>query len=100
MIKKIDIENILKDIPDPEIGVSIYELGLVYGIAIDETVGKVTITVTLTSMGCPLFDQIERSIREGIGKLDGVKDVVVDLTFEPPWNVDKMSEAAKLQLGF
>lgn len=99
-IKKKDIEKILKIIPDPEIGVSLWDLGLVYNIAIDKKSGKVTILMTLTTVGCPLFDQIAGPIREQVGKLDGVKSVDIELTFEPPWNMDRMSEAAKIQLGF
>ncbi len=94
-----DIETILKDIPDPEIGVSIWDLGLVYGIDIDEQSGHVRILMTLTSVGCPLFDQIAIPIRSQVGKLEGVTKVEVDLTFEPPWDMQKMSPSAKAQLG-
>lgn len=100
MVMKSDVEKILKEIPDPEIGVSILDLGLVYDIIIDEKKGNVRILMTLTSIGCPLFDQIAIPIRDGVGKLKGVKKVDVDLTFEPPWSEDKMSEEAKIQLGF
>ena len=100
MIKKTDVENILQTIPDPEIGVSIVDLGLVYGVDVDEASGKVEIRMTLTSLGCPLFDEIERPIRDKVGKLDGVKEVDVQLTFDPPWSMERMSEEAKMQLGF
>ena len=99
-IQKKDIERILKTIPDPEIGVSLWDLGLVYHIDIDKKIGKVTILMTLTTVGCPLFDQIAGPIREEVGKLKGVTSVEVELTFEPPWNMDRMSEEAKVQLGF
>lgn len=98
-IQKKDIENILKSIPDPEIGVSLWDLGLIYGITIHEN-GRVEILMTLTTIGCPLFEQIAGPIREAVRKLPGVKRVDVELTFEPPWSVDRMTEAAKLQLGF
>lgn len=100
MIEKKDIEQILDTIPDPEIGISIWQLGLVYDVQIDHQKQIVTITMTLTSIGCPLFDQIAGPIREYIMKLGSVSDVKVDLTFEPPWSPDKMSEEAKMQLGF
>lgn len=99
MITKKQVENILNEIPDPEIGISIYSLGLVYDIEIDEK-NNVRILMTLTSIGCPLFDQIEAPIREELGKLEEIGKVTIDLTFEPPWNPDKMNEEAKLQLGF
>ncbi len=99
MVTKKQVEAVLKDIPDPEIGVSILDLGLVYDVTVDAK-GNVEIRMTLTSIGCPLFDQIAGPIREQVGKLKGVKKVEVNLTFEPPWSPDKMSEEAKLQLGF
>jgi len=100
MITKKQIEGVLKTIPDPEIGVSLWDLGLIYNIDIDAKTGKVGILMTLTTIGCPLFDQIEGPVRQEVGKLEGVKAVEVELTFEPPWNMDRMSEAAKAQLGF
>lgn len=99
MPTKKQIQDILNDIPDPEIGISIYELGLIYDVAIDKKQKIVTITMTLTSVGCPLFDVIASPIRERIQKLPQVKKVDIVLTFEPPWSVEKMSESAKLQLG-
>lgn len=100
MINEKDIEQVLDTIPDPEIGISIWQLGLIYGIHIDNQKQIVTVTMTLTSIGCPLFDQIAGPIRENIMKLGNITDVKVDLTFEPPWSPDKMSEEAKMQLGF
>ena len=100
MVTKKDVENVLKKISDPEIGVSLWDLGLVYTIDIDKKRGRVEILMTLTTVGCPLFEQIADPIRQNVGKLKGVKKVVVTLTFEPPWTVDRMSESAKAQLGF
>ena len=100
MVTKKDIEKILKNIPDPEINISIWDLGLIYNIDIDEINGKVDILMTLTTLGCPLFDQIAGPVKEALGKLKGVKQVNVDLTFEPPWNMDRMSKDAKIQMGF
>jgi len=98
MITKKQIEEVLKTIPDPEMGVSIWDLGLIYNISI--TKDTVSIIMTLTTIGCPLFDQIEEQIRKEIGKLSGVKKVDVELTFEPPWSMDRMSDTAKARLGF
>jgi len=100
MLTKKDIEKILKDIPDPEIGVSIWDLGLIYEVSVDEKKGYVRILMTLTSLGCPLFEQIETPIRQKVGKLKGVKKIDVDLTFEPPWSMDRMSEEGKAHMGF
>ncbi len=100
MPTKADIEQVLKEIPDPEIGVSIWDLGLIYDIHIDESIGTVKIGMTLTTIGCPLFDLIAGPIRERVGKLPGVEGVDVELTFDPPWSTDRMSPEAKAHLGF
>lgn len=100
MPTKQQVEKVLRAIPDPEIGVSLWDLGLVYDIGIDKKVGSIRILMTLTTIGCPLFDLIAGPIREEVGKLKGVKHVDVELTFEPPWSMDRMSEEAKAQLGF
>ena len=100
MIHKSAIEKVLKDIPDPEIGVSLADLGLIYNIDIDKETGKVEILMTLTTIGCPLFEQIAGPIRQAVGKVAGVKEVEVLLTFEPPWKPEMMSPEAKIQLGF
>ncbi|KKW11111.1 MAG: hypothetical protein UY49_C0008G0004 [Microgenomates group bacterium GW2011_GWC1_49_7] len=99
MANKKDVEKVLESIPDPEIGVSLVDLGLIYNIEIDKS-GKIEILMTLTTIGCPLFDQIAGPIREQVGKLAGVKEVEVLLTFEPPWKPEMMSADAKAQLGF
>lgn len=99
MIKKEQVEEALKNIPDPEIGVSLWDLGLIYKIDIDQKRGKVTVLMTLTTIGCPLFDLIANPIKEAVGKIKGVKEVEVELTFEPPWTADRLSKYAKEQLG-
>jgi metal-sulfur cluster biosynthetic enzyme len=100
MVTKAQVEKVLKKIPDPEIGVSIWDLGLIYDITVEGTTGRVRILMTLTTIGCPLFDLIANPVREAVGKLPGVKAVDVELTFDPPWSTEKMSEEAKAQLGF
>jgi len=99
MMTKKDVEKVLKQIPDPEIGVSLWDLGLIYTIDVHKT-GTVEILMTLTTVGCPLFELMADPIKKQVGKLKGVKKVVVTLTFEPPWTVDRMSRRAKAQLGF
>jgi metal-sulfur cluster biosynthetic enzyme len=99
MVTKKEIEKILKSIPDPELGISVWDLGLIYRIEIDVKTKTVTIVMTLTSIGCPLYSLIADPIKEKIAELPGVKKVHVELTFEPPWTVDTMSKEAKMQLG-
>ena len=96
-IKNKVIEEI-KKIYDPEIPVNIYELGLIYKIEIDEK-NKVTIDMTLTSPNCPVAESLPKQVKGSIMSVKGVSDVNLNLVWEPPWNRDKMSEAAKLELG-
>lgn len=98
MVTKKQVEVVLKNIPDPEIGVSLWDLGLIYEIMVDKD-GNVRILMTLTTIGCPLFDLIETPIRQEVSKLSGVKKIDVELTFEPPWSMDRMSDEAKATLG-
>jgi metal-sulfur cluster biosynthetic enzyme len=98
MVTKKQVQKVLDQIPDPEIGISIVQLGLIYGIAIKG--GNVRILMTLTSVGCPLYDQIAGPIRDLVLKIKGVKRVDIDLTFEPPWSIDNVSAEAKMQLGY
>jgi metal-sulfur cluster biosynthetic enzyme len=99
MPTKKDIENVLKQMPDPELGVSLWDMGLIYAIKINKTKGEVTITMTLTTIGCPLFSMMEDPIRQQIQELQGVKKVIINLVFDPPWSVDRMSKIAREQLG-
>lgn len=100
MATKKQVEDVLRSIPDPEIGVSLWDLGLIYGITIDKKTGLVTVRMTLTTIGCPLFNLISEPVKEQVGKLKGVTGVEVDLTFDPPWSTERMSDDAKKQLGF
>ena len=96
-IKKKVIEQI-KKIYDPEIPVNIYDLGLIYKIEVDEN-NKVNIDMTLTSPNCPVAESLPKEVKNNIMKIDGVSDVSLNLVWDPPWNKDKMSEAAKLELN-
>ena len=84
---------------DPEIPVNIYDLGLVYTIDIDAD-NAVRVTMTLTAPGCPVAGEMPGWVAEAIEPLAGVKQVDVDMTFDPPWGMDMMSDEAKLELGF
>jgi len=96
-IKNQVIEEI-KKIYDPEIPVNIYELGLIYKVEVDEK-NKVNIDMTLTSPNCPVAESLPKDVKESIMKVEGVSDVNLNLVWEPPWDKDKMSEAAKLELN-
>jgi FeS assembly SUF system protein len=89
----------LKTIYDPEIPVNIYEIGLIYEIKIDDG-NKVDILMTLTSPNCPVADSMPLEVKEKVKNIEGVEDVEVNLTFDPPWDQDMLSEEAKLDLGF
>jgi FeS assembly SUF system protein len=94
-----DIEAALRTVFDPEIPVNIYDLGLVYEIKIGDK-GEVKITMTLTAPACPVAGDIVRDVQEKVEALPGVLDCHVQLTFDPPWTRENMSEEAKLELGF
>ena len=93
------IEEVLRTVHDPEIPVNIWELGLVYELNVDEAEGKVKITMTLTAPACPVAGEIIAEVQQKAEALEGVTDVYVHLTFDPPWNKSMMSEEAQLELG-
>ena len=96
-IKSKVIEEI-KKIYDPEIPVNIYELGLIYKIDIDEK-NKVNIDMTLASPNCPVAESLPNEVKDNIKKVEGVSEVNLKIVWEPPWDKNKMSEAAKLELN-
>jgi len=98
-----DIKNkvieVVKKIYDPEIPVNIYELGLIYKIEVDEK-NKVNVDMTLTSPNCPVAESLPNEVKNNIMKeIDEISEVNLNLVWEPPWDKDKMSEAAKLELN-
>lgn len=92
------IVKALKGIYDPEIPVDIYELGLIYDVMVN-TDNEVKILMTLTSPNCPVAETLPREVEEKVTKIDGVTSTEVEITFDPPWSKDLMSEEAKLELG-
>ena len=92
------IVKILKTIYDPEIPVDIYELGLIYDVLINED-NEVKILMTLTSPNCPVAETLPVEVEEKVKSLNVIKDAEVEITFDPPWTQDLMSEEAKLELG-
>lgn len=97
--KEEEILTMLRMVYDPEIPVNIYELGLIYGVELEDD-GLVKVTMTLTAPNCPAADFIVEDVKEKVGYVEGVTGVEVILTFEPEWNKDMMSEEALLELGF
>jgi FeS assembly SUF system protein len=105
MSQEIDMQKlgeavieVLTTIYDPEIPVDIYQLGLVYDVQVSED-GDIFILMTLTSPNCPVAETLPVEVEEKVKSIDEVKDVTVEITFEPPWTKDMMSEEAKLELG-
>jgi FeS assembly SUF system protein len=88
----------LQTIYDPEIPVNIYELGLIYGVEVSED-GRAEIRMTLTAPACPVAGALVEEVAEKTGRVDGVSTSHVELVWDPPWSPDRMSEAAKLELG-
>ena len=88
----------IKKIYDPEIPVNIYELGLIYKVEINSE-NKVNVEMTLTSPNCPVAESLPNSVKENIMNVEGITDVDLKLVWDPPWDKDKMSEAAKLELN-
>lgn len=99
MVTKNQIFEKLKTVEDPELQINIVDLGLIYQVEINKT-GRVTILMTLTSPSCPLSFLFNDLITDAVKEMKGVKDVKITLTFDPPWDVSKMSEEAKIELGW
>lgn len=93
-----EIVRVLKTIYDPEIPVDIYELGLIYDVFVNED-KDARIIMTLTSPNCPVAESLPQEVKEKVKSLDELNEVEVELTFDPPWSQDIMSEEAKLELG-
>jgi FeS assembly SUF system protein len=88
----------LKKVYDPEMPVNIYDLGLIYGLEADAS-GQVSVRMTLTAPNCPVAGSLPASVESAVRAVPGVTDVKLELTFDPPWSKDRMSDAAKLALG-
>jgi metal-sulfur cluster biosynthetic enzyme len=99
VVAEEDILDALSNVIDPELGLDFVELGLIYGIEVDEG-GRVEVTFTLTTPACPIGPQVSEQIEEFVGELEGVSEVVPTMTFNPPWTPDRMSEDAKFALGY
>ena len=89
----------IKTVYDPEIPINIWEVGLIYDVSVDAA-GKARVLMTLTSPNCPVAESLPIEVRERVADVEGVTDVEVEITWDPPWDPDMMSEAARLELGF
>ena len=98
MATKEELLEVLRQVEDPELGMDIVDLGLLYEVEVESSTAK--ITYSLTSMGCPVGPLIAQDIEGAVRQVEGIEDVELELTFDPPWTPDKMSDDAKFILGF
>ena len=98
MVRENRVMEALRSVYDPEIPVNIYELGLIYDLKIEDS-GKVNITMTLTAPTCPEAEAIPGRVQNAVSQVPGITEANVELVWEPRWDSNRMSEAAKLQLG-
>jgi len=98
MVTKQEVMKVLKKCYDPEVGISLVDLGLIYDVQVKND--KVRIKMTLTTPGCPMHSFMIKDVEENVKKLKGVKEVKVELVWDPPWTPEKMSKEAKKKLGF
>jgi len=98
MATRDEVLEILRQVEDPELGMDIVDLGLVYEVAVEDSTAK--IIYSLTSMGCPAGPLIAQDIDSTARQVEGIDEVELELTFDPPWTPDKMSDDAKFILGF
>ena len=97
MATEEEIYGAMKQVEDPELGINVVDLGLLYGVEQDDE-GNVRLKMTLTSMGCPLTEQIMGDSQDAVGPLEGVKSVDVDWVWDPPWSPEKMTEEGRFMM--
>jgi metal-sulfur cluster biosynthetic enzyme len=98
MPSREEVIDALRVVEDPELGMDIVDLGLLYDVEMEGP--KARVTFSLTSMGCPVGPMIEEQIRDTVASMEGVEEVETELTWDPPWSPEKMSDDAKFILGF
>ena len=96
MVTEEDVMEVLRTCYDPEIMINIVDLGLVYGVDVEGE--KVHVEMTLTTPGCPMYEFMAENVKQKVEAMEGVKEVVVELVWEPPWTPDRMSEETKKKL--
>ena len=98
-INEAEVMDALRECYDPEIPVNIVDLGLIYGLGIENETGEVNVTMTLTAMGCPMAGEVVSEVEMRVGQVENVESCHVDMTFDPPWSPERMTEDAKWELG-
>ncbi|GHO43394.1 metal-sulfur cluster assembly factor [Ktedonospora formicarum] len=98
-INEAEVMDALRECYDPEIPVNIVDLGLVYNVDLNQEEGNVGITMTLTAIGCPMAGEVMEEVETRVKQVENVNACKVDLTFDPPWSPDRMTEDAKWELG-
>src|SRR6266849_382571 len=98
-INEAEVMDALRECYDPEIPVNIVDLGLVYNVAVNNDTGQVDVTMTLTSMGCPMAGDVIDEVEMRVSQVEHVTSCKVNMTFDPPWSPDRMTEDAKWELG-
>lgn len=93
-----EIRKKLKEVVDPELGIDVVNLGFIYGIEVEDEKAKVE--MTFTSPGCPMREVVKKDVKNKVKELEEINEVGLNVVFDPPWTLDKMSEKAKKQLGF
>lgn len=99
VINEAEVMDALHECYDPEIPVNIVDLGLVYNVDIDNETGQVDITMTLTALGCPMAGEVIDEVQTRVSEVENVTSCKVNMTFDPPWSPDRMTEDAKWELG-
>ena len=99
VINEEEIMEALHECYDPEIPVNIVDLGLVYNVDVNDDEGSILVTMTLTSLGCPMAGEVISEVEMRVGQVEHVKSCKVDLTYDPPWSPDRMTEDAKWELA-
>ena len=98
-INEAEVMDALHECYDPEIPVNIVDLGLIYNVDINNDTGQVDVKMTLTAMGCPMAGDVISEVEMRVGEVENVKSCKVEMTFDPPWSPDKMTEDARWELG-
>ena len=98
MVTKEQVMEVLKQCMDPELGISLVDLGLIYDVKVEKD--EVKINMTLTTVGCPLVGMMRGDVKEKVGAMKGVKEVEVEIVWDPPWTPERISAEGKKKLGF
>lgn len=98
-INRAEVMDALRECYDPEIPVNVVDLGLIYDVAINNEASDVVVTMTLTAMGCPMAGEVISEVEMRVEEVENVKECKVNMTFDPPWSPDRMTEDAKWELG-